>query len=693
MGRCARTLALQKRKSSDAKEAQILHALEAYHASQPPLLATPDLHYGPSATTSHAPAAPLPSLRSIACKYKVNATTLWRRDRGGSSNHAAHLSAQLLTPVEETVLVQLCKTLALRHLPLTHKLLEDKANALLAVRAKASGRQVRKMWTYRFLSRHNDELSMYWSSPLKTKRGLALNPTNVHEYFDVLMEIDRVRHIRPEFKFAMDESPVLLGMEMTTRVIGPVGQKLQHRLHDGSRESVSLVVTICANGTVPFPPTVIFAGQNFLKRIALSPTGYTNNQLTLEWMREFELKTQPSGLHADEWRELAVDNHGSHLTLAFLDFAASHHIEVIGYIPNSTHVLQGLDVACFGAFKTHYSRALAEYRHVTNRSITKDTFLKLVEKPFKLAFTPSTIRAAFRSTGLEPINPSAILPEQLAPSQTNSAPSAFPLELPAAVKAVLPLLRAVQSHASNMDMERLKCAAKEMAELLKQVSQEHQSETIAPLLLQPPPMIHTQSTQSDTSCQAALRASEARNQASQRIIETQNCTITLQAMTIEEQAQKLTSKEERKQSKHDKLLAGKVGRHLSGEEFRAAVQADDEECTAAEAKCKQARDTRKAQAELRKEKREWRKEEQQRRQTRREHELAEWRSECSHSREARRKPPKRPPVPRRALTPERFQMMVKTQVEDHGSGLSEEDKENGDGSGGDNGNEIVTDSD
>ncbi|EIW51871.1 uncharacterized protein TRAVEDRAFT_106412, partial [Trametes versicolor FP-101664 SS1] len=234
--------------------------------------------------------------------------------------------------------------------------------------------------------------------------------------------------------YAMDESPILLGTELTTCVIGPAGQKLQHKLQDGGRESVSFVVTICADGSVPFPPTVIFSGQNYLKRcIALSPTGYTNDNLSLEWMHRFEALTCPTGNQASEWRELAIENHGSHLTLPFLDYATSHRIEVVGYIPNSTHVLQGLDVACFGAFKTYYSRTIASYQRCTGCSITKDTFLELIKEPFERAFTQSTILAAFRTTGLEPINPAAIKPTQLAPSEEHSAPTAFPLELPAPV--------------------------------------------------------------------------------------------------------------------------------------------------------------------------------------------------------------------------------------------------------------------
>lgn len=69
------------------------------------------------------------------------------------------------------------------------------------------------------------------------------------------------------------------------------------------------------------------------------------DSLTLDCIHGFEVKNRPTGDEVDEWRLLTLDNHSSHLTLAFLDYAATHHIEVVGYIPNSTHILQGLDVA------------------------------------------------------------------------------------------------------------------------------------------------------------------------------------------------------------------------------------------------------------------------------------------------------------------------------------------------------------
>lgn len=248
MGRYALSLDQRKRNSSLVKDTLLHRALDTFRDGQ----------------QSSLP----PKLCQVADHYGVHKSTLWRRIHGGRSNKEAHEASQLLTVTEEDALVRLAQVMGARFLPLSHTLLREKANALLAVRADAPVLQVGNGWSYRFLNRHASKLSTYWGSTLNTKRGLALNPTNVREYFEVLAEIDHERHIKPKYKFAMDESPVLLGMEMTTRVIGPAGQTLQHKLHDGNRESASLVVTICADGSVPFPPTIILSGQNYLKHWA-----------------------------------------------------------------------------------------------------------------------------------------------------------------------------------------------------------------------------------------------------------------------------------------------------------------------------------------------------------------------------------------------------------------------------------------
>lgn len=87
---------------------------------------------------------------------------------------------------------------------------------------------------------------------MENKRGRALNPTNLKDYFDTLTEIEAHRHIKPKYKFAMDESPIMIGRSGgRQRVIGPVGQSQQAQLQGYNRESLSIVATICTDGSLP----------------------------------------------------------------------------------------------------------------------------------------------------------------------------------------------------------------------------------------------------------------------------------------------------------------------------------------------------------------------------------------------------------------------------------------------------------
>lgn len=116
-----------------------------------------------------------------------------------------------------------------------------------------------------------------------------------------------------------------------------------------------------------------------------------------------------------------------------------------------------------------------------------------------------------------------------------------------------------------------------------------------------------------TSCEAALQQSGKEIAAYCEIVEPQNATLALQAAAFEVQQCKLTEKNDQKRSSRDKLLTKKVGRHLSGEEFWAAVRADEATCEATKAKKDASKVSREAMAQICRERRAWRKDEQENR--------------------------------------------------------------------------------
>ena len=63
----------------------------------------------------------------------------------------------------------------------------------------------------------------------------------------------------------MDKSGFPTGDPRTERVIGRRGTKVQHKQTEGDRENMTVLVTICADGT-SLRPTIIFKGKNFMTK-------------------------------------------------------------------------------------------------------------------------------------------------------------------------------------------------------------------------------------------------------------------------------------------------------------------------------------------------------------------------------------------------------------------------------------------
>lgn len=178
---------------------------------------------------------------------------------------------------------------------------------------------------------------------------------------------------------------------------------------------------------------------SLLASIAVSPNGWTDTELGLAWIQDFEQQTREKA--NGRTRVLFLDGHSSHYSAALLRFALSHRIEIFAYPPHCTHALQGLDVVCFAKMKNTWKEVLQEFFEMHRCTATKNQFTGLFGKAYLLAFTPDTIRAAFSSTGIYPFNPDVISPNQLKPSETTSTTAAFPLQQTSPVRAVMAAFR------------------------------------------------------------------------------------------------------------------------------------------------------------------------------------------------------------------------------------------------------------
>lgn len=71
--------------------------------------------------------------------------------------------------------------------------------------------------------------------------------------------------IPPELIYGMDETGFPLGDFGRKKVVGRRGAKRQHKQGSGDKENVTVLVTICADGS-HLRPTIIYKGKNFMQK-------------------------------------------------------------------------------------------------------------------------------------------------------------------------------------------------------------------------------------------------------------------------------------------------------------------------------------------------------------------------------------------------------------------------------------------
>jgi hypothetical protein len=212
-------------------------------------------------------------------------------------------------------------------------------------------------------------------------------------------------------------------------------------LQDGNREWITVVATICADGTA-LPPGLIFMSKNSTMQaswvadieagkhqvhVSSTPSGWTNDEAALSWVEQvFNRYTKAKARQGRDWRLLILDGHGSHLTQPFFDYCESQRILLAQFPPHSTHTLQPLDVVMFKPLSTSYSSALVDYLHQSQGllPVKKGDFFLLFWSAWSTVFTrKELILKAFESTGIWPKNRQAVLKrfQKQAPNESEAS--------------------------------------------------------------------------------------------------------------------------------------------------------------------------------------------------------------------------------------------------------------------------------
>src|SRR5277367_4652811 len=227
----------------------------------------------------------------------------------------------------------------------------------------------------------------------------------------------------------MDEKGFLIGLINKIRRIFTRHELEKGKLlgagQDGNRSWISLLACICQD-LQALPPMLIYQGKEGNLQdtwlddfhpeteeayFATSPTGWTNDQLGLEWLiNVFDRHTKAKARQGRDYRLLITDGHGSHVNLPFIDWCDQHRIIVAIFPSHSTHRLQPLDVSLFSPLSQAYTSQLAEFLAATQGlvGISKREFWGNFWPAFKASFTRDNIESAWKNTGLLPWDPEVV---------------------------------------------------------------------------------------------------------------------------------------------------------------------------------------------------------------------------------------------------------------------------------------------
>ena len=355
----------------------------------------------------------------LAREFDVPVQRLRARLNGRQSRSSHPIPTKRLDESQEAALIRWINILDSLHVPPTAGMVEASANAMIRTRSEAAGEElgdpVGKMWIYNFIKRLPDGLYWVKQKPADRDRIEAEDISILQAWYDRLEPF--VRRISPSNIYNFDETGFALGQGKPQKVISRFRERT--RMLSGERgELLTGIECVAADGWV-MEPYFVAPGLVHLERwyeggtlseesrIAVSSSGYSNDELAIDWLHFFQKHTRDRA-HGEQ-RLLLFDGHGSHLTWHFLDLCEQWNIIPFVFPPHTTHIVQPLDGSPFRALKQRFREKNNIVAQWGGDSRDSGFFFREITGIREQALKSRTIRKVFADRGIYPFNPGPVI--------------------------------------------------------------------------------------------------------------------------------------------------------------------------------------------------------------------------------------------------------------------------------------------
>lgn len=300
-------------------------------------------------------------------------------------------------------------------------------------------------WFYGFMSRWPD-LKVVKPRSLEAARAKSATQNVIHNYFRELEAILDKYNLRdkPQCIYNIDEKGLNVEHK-PPKIVAGHKYKVQ-AVTSGKSQNVTLIGCVNAAGQ-QVPPFFIFPGKRMLDSLLdgsspgadglVSETGWSNSETFSHYMKEHLLKFLPAR-GSDSVVLVLYDGHRSHITIPLIEWARQQHIVLFVFPPHCSHILQPLDVSCYGPLQLSWNSACHKHlRESGGKVITRYDVCRLACRAYTSTLSSSNIQAAFQKSGVFPFDPSMISPVATAPSLAFQHPSSNSTEHSMSAEAFL----------------------------------------------------------------------------------------------------------------------------------------------------------------------------------------------------------------------------------------------------------------
>ena len=381
------------------------------------------------------------SYRAVKDLFKVPMRRLFNRVHGIGSKLERRPTQRRLREAEERAVLEFIDRLDRLGIEATRAEVVDSANYMLKQRLvvepdRWGNKPLGDHWLQRFLKRHPN-IRVVKRRARERERKEAENYSNIKAWFDKWIPFLAEHGFAANDIWNMDETGFMIGFGRDQWVVTRVEKKVRQNLSIAmpqNREISTVIEAISAAGDV-IPPMIVLKGKRHMAKwydesipldggalIGVSDSGYTNSELALEWIKHFHRHTKQRC--AGRKRLLLFDNHETHLTMEFIEFADEKGIVLLTLPPDTAHILQPLDVGVFQPYKHHHSQAVNAAVKDGAIDFNKLDFLACISDVRKKTFKSGTITSAFKKSGVYPPNADTVLSKlpQLEPQRPRTPP-------------------------------------------------------------------------------------------------------------------------------------------------------------------------------------------------------------------------------------------------------------------------------